>query len=258
MLNITAVDPKNKETYGIGYGAFAALVSGSSIVKVECTETNLRIDMSNGFNVSVPAESADIEVFLVPAERQMPSARIVLLARDEEPFAEPINFKLWHVRQLYAILALLEDDRMKDAAGQLKSNPHFDVESLLPADERLRIIGAGPGSFWVDVATKAYDKIRKSPRAALNAIALIFSESRTLVLRNVKAGTRIREAEAAMKESEVQKYRVDAMIDAINKINKIPDKEARKIMRDAALDNLRKALGPEQAEPLLRLLPDKD
>ncbi|SRR6266446_3916836 len=258
MLKIRAFDPETKDIYGIGYGAFAALVSGSSIVKVECTETNLRIDMSNGFNFSVPAKSADIEVFLAaPTERQIPSARIALLARDEEPFAGLINLRLWHVRQLYAILALLEDDRLKDAASQLKSNPYYDLESLLPADERLRIIGAGQGSFFVDFATKAYDKIKKSPRAALNAIALIFSEGRTLVLRNVKAGTRIREAEAEMKESEVRKYRLDAMIDAINKINEIPDLEVRKIMRDAALEDLRRALGPD-AEPMLGLLPGKD
>jgi hypothetical protein len=252
------LDLKTKEAYAVDYHSFAGLVNGSSIVRAEYTDSYLQINMSNNLSFVVQADAKDINILLsADPDPYMPSARIRLLAQDEEPFASLINLRLWHVRQLYAILALLDDDRLKDAAGQLKSNPYCDLESLLSADERLRIIGAGQGSFFLDFATKAYDKIKKSPRAALNAIALIFSEGRTLVLRNVKAGTRIREAEAAIKEAEAQKSRLDAMIDAINKIDKIPDKEMRKIMRDAFLENLRKALGPD-AEPMLRLLPGKD
>lgn len=254
MANFSFSDAQRNTADSIDLETFAALTKGSSIVSMSADHDALRISLSAGVGFTLRAKaSGELEVvaYSDPNSRYISGTRIKLLDDSEEPFAGIIQPRLWSVTQVYALIVLVESAQIKEAARGLKGRQN--LESLLPLDERLLVIGAGQGSFVVDLATKVYEKARRAPGVALNAISLVFGEGRTLVLRQVRAGTRVKEAQAGMKEAELQKYRLDAVIDAVNKISKIEDAEAREMIRRAFLDNLKAALGP--TDPLLKLLP---
>jgi len=61
-----------------------------------------------------------------------------------------VEERLRSLRQVWAIVYMLNDGREEALAAAIRENPNIDVEkSLLKDDYRLRLQAAGPGSWFV-------------------------------------------------------------------------------------------------------------
>jgi hypothetical protein len=256
----------SKEFLDISFETFIALTKGAAILNVAQREDSLRLTMSHGLTLQIVGHK--LEAFVSPSEPDEFSlpVRVSLLREGEEPLAALIGMRMWHVRQIYAIACLVEDES-EDSLQRVRTiqKSGNDLETALSPEDRLYIKGAGSGSFWLDLAQKAYAKAKKAPHAALNTVSLIFCEGRTLLLRQLTAATKLKELEVEIKTFELQqkreeneKKRIEAIVDMANKIQKTKDPEVRKILQERFVRSLEATLGEKEIEPFRRLLlPDK-
>jgi hypothetical protein len=146
--------------------------------------------------------------------------RVFLLGDDEEPTLALIEKRLWHVRQLYALLFLLRIPEIKGAdaisvaALLLSTDPDSDLEELVPL--RLRIQSAGTGTFWVDLFVQAQGVIQHLPSAAdMKSAAEWLKSARDALttLAALLAYLKFRKLPTGKESSDVAKRAKDAYAD---------------------------------------------
>ncbi len=269
----------------IGRGMFETLVHGSGVLRTVVDGREVRLVMSTGLEFTIELRMSDAPEFTVTPsdnDRLLGITTLALMRSDEQPLSREIERRLWHVRQLHALLILLEAGRLQEFKSFVQSRPDGDLEALLFPEDMLELVGGGTGSWYVDVFKKAASAAKKSKDASLQTLSLIFADGRALLIRYVKAVTeikeadartreadaqtrgadaRLREAEAALKEGEVEKMqrsaakeRLDALIETSNKIDEIKDAETRALFRQKFAEGLKGAVGPD-VTPLDKLLP---
>ncbi len=189
------------ESRPIDFGTFSALTR-AAITHVSQTENVLLMDLSNGLSVRVGAD--DVRVVLNPPDPEAESIRITLVRddEDEQPTAALIERRLWHLRQLYALLFLVHTDSIGLALPSLRKDPDADLEPHIPPEYKLNVRGAGVGTFWIDLVSKAVKKAKQAPNAALKAISLLSGEGWNKLMRRVEALTRKTEEEARRAKSD--------------------------------------------------------
>jgi hypothetical protein len=147
-----------------------------------------------------------------------PQERIMLIPHEEEasPSAYLIERRIRALRQVYAALVIadrINHHQMNEEGIELSNDS--DLEFLLPDMDRLQILKAGKGSFWVTagvIAKRAAKYVHDAPDAALRAVSLLFADGRTLLMRRVEADTVIKEESA--RQAEVATKLADGMADA--------------------------------------------
>ena len=268
MPEFKILNPKDQKIFNINFETFLALTKGSSIVNISHSTRSLHLQMSHGLSLILEAVDNKLEALISPSPQLndfAPSARIVLLRNGEEPLAYLIEYRLWHVRQAYAIVCLLEENLVDEKSNILRDFHRGDLEELLPEEDRLYIIGAGNSSFLLDIAQKGYKRIKEAPQTALNIISLIYSEGRELVLRQVRAGTKLKELDVELKQLEVQEKKdsiqqkkIETVITVSNQISAIKDRTTREILRKRFFESLEESLEPKEIESYRNiLLPSK-
>jgi hypothetical protein len=119
------------------------------------------------------------------------------------------------LRQIYAISFLIDAGREIDISKATTD----DLEDLIDQADRLFIVSAGQGSFWLTVTAKTAAGF-KSMR---NIVHLLFDEGRQEVLKRVKANTKLVELDVEKKHLDIYTQKVNTFIDLYNKIEKIKD-----------------------------------
>jgi len=264
---------------------FETLVHGSGVLRTVVEGKEVRLVMSTGLEFTIELRMSGAPEFAVtPSDDDalLAITTLALMRSDELPLSSEIERRLWHVRQVHALLVLLEYGRLEEFKKFVQSHPRGDLEDLLFPEDRLELIGGGTGSWYVDVFKKAASAAKKSKDASLQTLSLVFADGRALLIRYVKAVTeikeadarnrqadaqtreadaRVREAEAALKENEVEKMqrnaakeRLDALIETSNKIDEIKDAETKALFRQRFTEGLKGAVGPD-VTPLDKLLP---
>lgn len=157
MSRFYIADPRTNVANEIDFPIAITLLKGTSIISLADAENffelglsrvSLRIESSGNLNASVIST-------LNPDE--MAPVRLQLVGADEEPTAALVEERLRSLRQVYAIIYLLNDGREEALAEAIRQNPNIDVErSLLKDDQKLRLQAAGPGSWYVT----AFSKVR--------------------------------------------------------------------------------------------------
>ncbi len=160
---------------------------------------------------------------LVSIINETAPVRVRLFREEEEPSAAEVERRLHSLRQMYAIVFLLNAGRQDDLAAAVARNPNYDLEELLGKDERLYLEAAGKGSWFVTLLTK----VKESGQKALNVLSCFSDEGRELLMRRVRADTVKSESLAGQEKVKLAKMRADAIIDTVNKIEKIKNPQDR-------------------------------
>ena len=228
----------------IDFGRFVEIVNGSTIVSAAKWDDALELGISEEFNIRFQQDAqGNLSIILISTlnENELPPLRLRIVADREAPTAALVQERIWALRQAYAIALLISTDRADSLAELLNENADADIEAtLLEADERLLIQAAGPGSFWLTVATKS----RAGFRAASNVFALFSREGREAFLRSVRANAALRELEVEQKRLEIEQKRINGFIDTIAKAEKIKDSRMRETVK-AKLTNYIEAVNEE-------------
>jgi hypothetical protein len=256
----------------VKFETFQRLTKGNSILGVEQSERSVRLDLTDDLRITMQVtENRDLEFVVSRVQRhgdKLASMRIQLL-EEEEPEAALINWRLWHLRQVYAMAYLLIDHRAAELADHLKRATFVDLEiELLPREDRLYIEASGPGTYQLfTYVKKAAEMVKAAPQGALNVLSLFSRGGREMLVRRVQAGTKKMEEEAALakakvdqakEETELAKAKVDAaniqnqivkgkaIIDAAKEISEIKDPEMREQLKQAFLGSSKQIVGSDR------------
>jgi hypothetical protein len=146
---------------------------------------------------------------------------------------------------------LVNSGRSAELASLLERDPDADIEAaLLGQQDRLYIVSAGPGSFWITLISKS----KASYRTAATLFSVMCDEGREHLLRRIRANTILKELEVEERKFELEKNKVRGMIEVYQKIEKIKNERVRKIVSEKFDENLR-GLGADSG---LLLPPPKD
>lgn len=185
----------------IGFQELVSLIKGTSIVSLADWNEYIEFGLSENLMLRITKDGgvfSDVQTTVLSTLNSEDGSpvRAQLINDGEEPSVQLLEERLYNLRQVYAIILLLETGRSEELAELLLKNPGADVEQeLLNIDERLHIQAAGPGSLWVVLQT-AYKKISSAPQFALNMLSLVYGEGRQLLLRRARASTIKQEEEA--------------------------------------------------------------
>jgi hypothetical protein len=192
--------------------SFARIVGGTAILSVKDYERVIELELSENLHVLVRSEGSLLEVVVSSTLKvdEIRPVRVRIISDDHEPIAAVVEQRLFSLRQVYAIIILLESNREEKMIAALRDNPDFDLEQLLDDEERLELLAAGVGTFWLAVG-KVGKAIGKAPRAALIGLDALFTASTKPIVRYVDAITRLKEAEAEYKEGEAAVKRQEVL-----------------------------------------------
>lgn len=255
MSRIFVANPIADRTHETDFATLVSVIKGTSIVSLADSDRFIELGLSENFNLRIEGgERGTLNVSVVSTlnRDETAPARLQLIAEGEEPSAALVEGRLHSLRQVYAIMLLLNSRRGAELAAALRADPNVDLEQvLLRDDERLYLQAAGPGSWWVTALTK----IEKAPQKALNTLSLIYGEGRKMLLERVRAATDLKNEEVEAKRIANDAARKKALIDSFADLEKIKNKEDRELVRQTLLSNMASA-NPKLAAPTIAgLLP---
>lgn len=206
----------------ISDAAYNVLVAGTVIRAVRSKFPGFELDLSENLRVRAIADGQDtyLHISSTMADDDVRPTRIQLSAGHGELSLLDVENRLRHLRQLYAILVLLNSDRAQLLPQFLEDNPEIDLEQLLEEDERLVLEAAGQGSFWASVkagAKKIGGFAATAPKAAALTIGALFDDGRRILMEYLqgvadeqKAKAHLKNAEAHLKNAEAKKALAEA------------------------------------------------
>jgi hypothetical protein len=204
------LDPTEGVRTEISAAMFGYLISGASIKNIEVSKRTMRSSLSGSIALSVYQEGNDQHLIVSKTgNNDDPSATIPLSSEHSDNKLIDIGERLLHLRQLYALLVLIESDRAGLAADALSDNFAADLELMLDEEDRLIIEAAGQGTFWSVVKT-AGATAAKAPKAVVLMLSAMFADGRAIILRYGAAMTRREEAQGGLLEAQAERERAGA------------------------------------------------
>jgi len=255
MSKIFIANPIAGSLYETDFVTLVSVVKGTAIVSLADSDRFIELGLSENLMLRVEGgEGLTVRATIVSTlnKNEVSPVRLQLVAEGEEPSAALVERRLRNLRQVYAITLLLNADRGEELAAALRTDPNADLEQvLLRDDERLFLQSAGPGTWWITVATK----IGKAPQTALNTLSLVYGEGRKMLLERVRAGTDLRNEEVEARRIANEAARNKALIDSFADLEKVKNAEDRERIRQTLISNMNSA-NPRLAAPTIAgLLP---
>jgi hypothetical protein len=243
MSRIFVANPAANRAYETDFRTLISIVKGTSIVSLADSDQFIEFGLSENLMIRIEGgEGGTLRATVISTlnSDQVSPVRLQLIAEGEEPSAALVERRLHSLRQLYAIILLLNTGRDGELGAALKTQQEVDLEQmLLREDERLYLEAAGPGTWWVTVLTK----IKAAPQTALNTLSLVYGEGREMLLRRVRAATKLKEEEAGRARDE----RLIALSQALDNAKNPEGKAAIK----QRLTTLLTDVNPQLAAPVI-------
>lgn len=243
MSKFMITAPRRGQSFEIDFGTFVSIINGSTIVSLAGSDGFIELGLSENLQIHIESGingGLHVSVYSTLNPEDIAPVRLRVIAEGKEASAALVEKRLYAIRQIYAIAYLLNKDQEAVLMRGLNMGGEFDFEELLSIEERLYIQAAGPGSFWVTIASK----IAGAGQKALNTLSLIYGEGRELLLRRIRAVTEKMESEAELERIKVARekfnlaeQRTSGIIDLINKVERIKDPESRRITKEAMWKN---------------------
>jgi hypothetical protein len=197
----------------LDFGEFVSLVKGASITSLATADNFLEFGLSDGYILRIDSQN---NVNLFQYLKILP-VRINLITNDETPTAQLVELRLHALRQIYAINCLVNAGKEDDIANAFRTDSAFDLEDLIDTANKLFVISASPGSFWLTVTTRTMAALKNFG----NIFPLFYDEGRQAVLERVRANTDLAKLDVDKKRSDIQIQRASGLIDLYIKIEKI-------------------------------------
>jgi hypothetical protein len=255
MSRIVVANPRAGSTHETDFATLVSVVEGTSVVSLADSDRFIELGLSENLMLRIEGSEGGsllVSVFSTLNTDEVAPVRLQLIAEGEEPSAALIERRLHSMRQVYAIILLLNTERGSELAAALRTDPDIDLEqALLRDEERLYLQAAGPGTWWMTALTK----IGKAPQTALNTLSLVYGEGRRMLLERVRAGTDLKNEEVVAKRIANEAARNKALIDSFADLEKIKNAEDKERVRQALISNMDSA-NPKLAAPTIAgLLP---
>lgn len=238
MTRFYALDPARGVQAELDFAGFLDVAKGSTIRSAAVGDDFLEFGLTDQINIRVQAGAAGeltLSLFSTLNPDDIPPIRLQIVGDDEVASAALVEGRIRALRQAYAMSYLVQNGRIEDLEEVLRRDPGADLEiELLPEAERLYIVAAAPGSFWLTVATKS----GKAYKAVKYALALPYKEGRDAILSRIKADTQLKQLTVEEKRLDIDLKRANGIIDTLAKIDKLKDPVSRDLVRGVLVTRL--------------------
>jgi hypothetical protein len=251
-------------SYQLDFSFFASLLKGTSIVSLAVSDRSLELGLSENLLVRIESpEPGEIYATVLSTLNPDETApvRLQLVSDDERPTAALVEERLRNLRQVYAIIYLLNTGRQGELERLLSNSPNVDIETaLIKESDRICLEAAGPGSFDVVGIVKEYAS--KGGRYALRGVSLLFGEGREVLMEKFRLENKLKQSQIGLKNAETEvakekvesekianeKARGDALLDWVLKAQEIKDSAIREQVLNELMSNARR-LNPALPSP---------
>lgn len=226
MTNYTLGAIELGQTIPSDFGELISIIKGRSIISAgDWNNERFEMGLSGNLMIRFFRMEEGMTINLISTQNRDENPTLVLDMGDMDkrvPIAV-IETKLRALRTLYAIFYLIEDGREKELQSYIIQHPQGDIEkALLREDEQLYIESISYGSWVLTV----WAKTKKAYKSIVSVAGLVFERGREAFLGKLEADTRLKNAEADLKETEVtdKKYEIgkkqfDYLIEASEKLD---------------------------------------
>ena len=191
---------------------------------------------SFSLSISVPLVTGTVQSYYSPfnvitkqnsvtlsQDQNFRPVRLSILGNKELPTAQLVESRLHSLRQIYAISFLIDAGRKIDISNATTD----DLEDLIDPADRLFIVSAGQGSFWLEVTAKTAAGIK----SLKNIVPLLLDEGRQAVLERAKANTELAKLEVKKKHLEIDTQKANAVIDIYNRVDEMKDPIVKELFK---------------------------
>ena len=240
----------------IDFGEFIKITKGRSIVSAaDWGKGRFEIGLSGNLLLKFISKENNnyISIINTTNNEEIPPIALSLGDMSQQISLRIIEKKIRGLRTLYAILYLLQINREKELESFLIRHPNGDIEEkLLLEDEKLKIESISYGSWLLTIWTKTKDAF-----FTLKSIAfLVFERGREAFLQKMEAEASIikekslqESIETARKEFELQRNRMDYVIELCNKMQ-VP--EIKEQLQKRILESINSLILEDKNEQLLK------
>jgi hypothetical protein len=235
-IDITFFDPVNNVRFSMSFDELFALIRGSSIKTGALMGSSVvELGLTDAFNLRVLTDPPDhfgrvrlhIDLISTLNKRDIPPVKLQIIPENKTPTAIEVENRIRSLRQLYAIIFLVNAGRAKEVSRALAIDPRTDLEVLLNEKDRLCVVGASEGTFWLTVLTKT-----KAAFQSLATIAPLFwDEGRQALLDRIKADTTLKKLAVEETETRIAFDKANKLIDLVRKVESIKDHDTRERIR---------------------------
>lgn len=254
--------------------AYDYLILGTAILGSTSSERIVEWRLSEDLSVRtyVEGDSFNIVLKALSADNRHHPIR-VRLANHEGPIPFQIaEARGRALRQVYAMLYTIEQKRLDEVSELLRANWDFDIEELVPPEDRIAIEASAEGS-WVVTVKKVGEVLKGAGDAAFIALGAVFRDGRQLILAYARAIVAGKEAQAeairfdsVLKQAEARKIyddsrrldeaaRIDAtkqMVELLLRIDREAKPENAELLKKKLLEIIRQT-NPEISPPLTNM-----
>lgn len=239
MMYIDMINNIRKE---MSFSDLVSLIKGASITSMAQSDDFIEFGLSDKFNLRIQTnvnyrkkERLSIQLISTLNKGEIPPTRIRIAAHGEKLTAATIEKRIHNLRQLYATTFLIRSERFEELANLINDNPKADLEvELLREEDRLFIVAASQGSFWLTVMTKTQEAFTNLK----NIAPILLDEGREAILERTKAETALKKIEVEKAKFALDYEKADKYIDLINKVSSIEDREQRIAIQNHLSSNL--------------------
>jgi len=222
------------------FAEFISIIKGRSIVSgADWGKDRVEFGLSGDLMLRIFLNHDEILIELVSTlnKGENPSLAIDLGDMDRKVPINVIIIKLNALRTLYAIFYLIYSGRGHDLELFLLSDPAGDIEqALLKEDEQLFIESVSYGSWILTV----WGKTKETYQALVAVAGLVFDRGREAFLSKLEANARLKNAEADLKEREVNAKDFEIKKDQIDYLLEVSDSldapEIKAIIKDKIIE----------------------
>jgi len=235
---------------------FVNITKGRSIISVSDLGSN-RFDIELSGNLllrfSFGRDNDHISIVNTTTKEEIQPIILSLGDMPKNVSLKIIEKKIKGLRTLYAILYLLQAGREAELESFITKHPYGDIEShLLIEDEKLKIQSISYGSWLLTIWAKTKDAFS----AIKSIVFLVFERGREAYLQRMEAEANIAKEksiqeslETARKEFELQRSRMDYVIELSNKMQ-VP--EVKQILQKKILESINLLILDDKQDRILR------
>ena len=243
MPKFSAFQYPSQSTTLISFEQFVNIAKGLSISSAAAASEDgigpdfLELGLSKAYNLRMQAQGDRLAVSLVSTLNKGEFAPVIveIISHGETVTAELLEHRLHHLRQVYALVFLVENGQISEVAHLLRQQPLADLErDLIAEGDKLVILEATPGSLYLLLIAKS----KKAHRALRYACAVPFSRGREALLGKVEAGTALAQLEVEAKAQDLRLKEANGLIDLAKKLDTIENEDTREIIKNRLFDDM--------------------
>ena len=210
MAEVTFFDPIHNRQVGMSFPELITLIKGSSIKSLALADDFFELGISDAFNLRIEGK---FRILLISTlnRGERPPVRLQIIPDGETPTASAVEQRIHSLRQLYATAFLINAGRSKEIAATLARNPRADLEQALTQQDRLFIIAASKGTFWLTVVTKT----KAAFKSLLYIAPLFYEEGRQAILEHIRANTDLKKLDVRAKEMDLTFQSANKLVDLV-------------------------------------------